>query len=266
VSRPQQALGAPDRLTFAGHATVLLELGGTRFLTDPVLRTRLAHLHRVVAPPADDLIADIDAVLLSHLHHDHLDLPSLKRLDRSVPVITARGAGRFARRAGFTGVIELRPGDTVKIAGVPVTATFADHDGRRLPRGPGIAALGFLIGDSPRIYFAGDTGLFAGMADLGDLDVALLPVWGWGPSLGAGHLPPERAAQALTLLEPRMAIPIHWGTLRRVGHARRMRDLLIDPPRAFAREAARLAPGVRVEILEPGESIELARRAGTGPS
>jgi L-ascorbate metabolism protein UlaG (beta-lactamase superfamily) len=266
VSRRQHGVGAPDRLTFAGHATVLLELGGRRFLTDPVLRTRLVHLRRVVAPPAGDLIADLDAVLLSHLHHDHLDLPSLKRVDRSVPVVTARGAGRLARRAGFTDVIELRAGDTVEIAGIPITATFADHDGRRLPRGPRIPALGYVIGASPRIYFAGDTDLFAGMANLGDLDVALLPVWGWGPSLGAGHLPPERAAKALTLLEPRMAVPIHWGTLRPVGLAGRMRDLLVDPPHAFAREAARLAPGVRVEVLEPGAAIELTGRPGPNPS
>ena len=266
MSGRQPGAGGSDRLTFAGHATVLLELAGRRFLTDPVLRTRLAHLRRVVAPPVGDLVADLDAVLVSHLHHDHLDLPSLKRIDRSVPVVTARGAGRFARRAGFADVTELQPGDAVEIAGIPITATFADHDGRRLPRGARIPALGFLIGDSPRIYFAGDTDLFAGMANLGDLDVALLPVWGWGPSLGAGHLPPDRAAKALTLLKPRMAVPIHWGTLRPVGHARRMRNLLVDPPRSFAREAARLAPGVRVEIVEPGEMIELPGRPGAGPS
>ena len=262
MSRRQPDAVTPDRLTFAGHATVLLELGGRRFLTDPVLRSRLVHLRRVVAPPPGDLVDDLDGVLLSHLHHDHLDMPSLKRIARSVPVVTARGAGRWARRAGFTEVIELRPGEATELGGVPITATFAEHDGRRMPRGPHVPALGYVVGAVRRVYFAGDTDLFADMASLGDLDVALLPVWGWGPSLGPGHLPPERAAEALALLQPRMAVPIHWGTLRPVGRAGRMKDLLVDPPRAFAREAARLAPGVTVEILEPGETIDLTGRPG----
>lgn len=138
-----------------------------------------------------------------------------------------------------------------------VVATPARHDGRRRPLGAAVDALGFVVeGDGARIYFAGDTDLFDGMAHLGDggLDVALLPVWGWGPSLGPGHLDPERAARAVALLRPRVAIPIHWGTLLPVTSTVRAahRRLLTEPPRAFAAHCARLAPGVEVRILRPG--------------
>ena len=92
-----------------------------------------------------------------------------------------------------------------------------------------------------------------------DLDAALLPVWGWGPTLGPGHLDPRAAADALRLLRPRLAIPIHWGTLFPIGldRLRGKAGLLSDPPHDFAREAARLAPEVEVRLLQPGEATPL---------
>jgi L-ascorbate metabolism protein UlaG (beta-lactamase superfamily) len=98
------------------------------------------------------------------------------------------------------------------------------------------------------------------MARIGDggLDAALLPVWGWGPTLGPGHLDPERAARAAALLRPRVVVPIHWGTLLPVTSAGRHRSLLTQPPLDFARHCARLAPDVEVRILRPGEATELA--------
>ena len=112
-------------------------------------------------------------------------------------------------------------------------------------------SLGFVVSGSRRVYFAGDTDLFDGMATLADsLDVALLPVAGWGSTVGPGHLDPLRAAQALRLLAPRRAVPIHWGTLSPVTQS-----TSADPPEAFRRHAAELAPEVEVEILEPGGSL-----------
>ena len=74
-------------------------------------------------------------------------------------------------------------------------------------------ALGYLLQGSQSVYFAGDTDLFPEMAALGGVDVALLPVAGWGPRLPEGdHMNPRRAAEALKILKPRLAIPIHWGT------------------------------------------------------
>ena len=109
---------------------------------------------------------------------------------------------------------------------------------------------------SRRIYFAGDTDLFAGMGELAPgLDLALLPVAGWGPSLGPGHLDPERAAEAARLLQPRLAVPIHWGTLRPLNERA---DPAARPAEEFRRRAAELAPDVAVRILEPGETLELS--------
>jgi L-ascorbate metabolism protein UlaG (beta-lactamase superfamily) len=92
------------------------------------------------------------------------------------------------------------------------------------------------------------------MRDLRGLDVALLPISGWGSHLGPGHLDPTRAAEALTLMEPRVAIPIHWGTFRSMRLRRRLPRLLTEPADEFAREAAKRAPCVDVRILEPGGS------------
>ena len=112
-----------------------------------------------------------------------------------------------------------------------------------------------MLSGSSRAYFAGDTDLFEGMAELaGGLDLALLPVWGWGPTLGPGHLDPERAARAAAILKPRIAIPIHWGTLFPIGLSRLGRRHLIAPPREFERRCAELAPQVEVRVLSPGEA------------
>ncbi|MDQ3871147.1 MAG: MBL fold metallo-hydrolase [Chloroflexota bacterium] len=243
----------PARLTYVGHSTVLLELDGARLLTDPVLRDRVGPLRRQAptVPPA--VYRDVDAVLISHLHWDHLDLPSLRLLRASTPLIVPRGAAGALRRRGFAAVEELAVGEWAAVKHVRVQATPANHGGMGNPIAPGAAALGFVVSGSHSIYFAGDTDLFEGMADLAEtLDAALLPVWGWGPVLGPGHLDPARAATALRLLRPRVALPIHWGTLSPIGVARIGGRWLSEPPRAFARHAATVAPHVEVRVLTPG--------------
>jgi L-ascorbate metabolism protein UlaG (beta-lactamase superfamily) len=248
-----------ERLTWVGHATVLCEMGGSRLLTDPVLRGRLGHLRRHGAPPRPEVAQAIDAVLISHVHLDHLDFASLKRLAPDVRMLVPRGAGRLVTRAGFTHVDELVAGDRLTVGGATVTAIRAVHDGRRRPLGGAQAdTLGYEIAGAHRVYFAGDTELFDAMGELaGDLDVALLPVWGWGPTLGPGHLDPLGAARAAAMLRPRIAVPIHWGTLYPVGLASVRGRALVDPPRLFARHLAQLAPEVQARLLAPGEELTL---------
>jgi L-ascorbate metabolism protein UlaG (beta-lactamase superfamily) len=210
-------------------------------------------VRRVVAKPRP--ISPVDAVLISHVHYDHLDFASLRRV-RAERIVVPRRAGRLFARRWLGDVVELGLGEQVSIGSVEVVATHAEHKARRLIGGE-IPALGYLISGSVRVYFPGDTDLFPEMTDLRPgLDVALLPVAGWGPRLGPGHLDPAGAAEALRLLKPRVAIPIHWGTYRRVG-LNRDPAILREPAEAFARLAAETAPDVDVRILAPGESAEI---------
>jgi L-ascorbate metabolism protein UlaG (beta-lactamase superfamily) len=240
-----------ERLTWLGHATVLIELGEAALVTDPVLRRRVAHLRR--RTPAPRAPPRLDAVLISHLHRDHLDLPSLKLLDPSAPVVVPRGGARVVRRSGRE-VIELSPGEALELAGIRIRAVPATHDGRRSPLSRRAEAVGYVVEGQRRVYFAGDTERFLEMADLVDLDAALLPIWGWGPRLGPGHMDPEEAAEAVALMQPRLVVPIHWGTFRPVGPAGRRARLPCDPAVRFAARVAAAAPGVVVRVLTPGES------------
>jgi L-ascorbate metabolism protein UlaG (beta-lactamase superfamily) len=239
-------------VAYVGHATVRLELDGVDLLTDPLLRTRVAHLRRVAPLPAGADVG-IDAVLVSHAHHDHLDLRSLRLLPASTLVVAPRGTRRQLRR--FAHVLELEEGGEFEIGPLVLRALHAEHPGGRIPlvgRGP---ALSYAILGTRRVYFAGDTGLFPAMEELvPDLDLALLPIWGWGARLGPGHLHPGSAAEALMLLRPRMAVPIHWGTYRPLYWARRPNQAALEEPaNAFVQAAAELAPDVDVRILRPGE-------------
>ena len=230
-------------ITWLGHSTVLIETAGVRVLTDPVLRKRVMHMVRQVEVPAPP--EQLDAVLLSHLHHDHADLPTPRGLPGVFEVFGPAGTARLV-----PGARELDPGDEVTLGSAALVATEADHDARRLPWSPA-DGLGFVLDG---VYFAGDTDLFDGMAEIGarGVDVALLPIWGWGPRLPPGHLDPVRAAQATRLLSPRVVIPIHWGTYLRAG----MRRVDLEAPaRAFAEAVARTAPSCEVVVLRPGESF-----------
>ena len=245
-------------VTYVGHSTVLVAMDGTRLLTDPLLRGRVAHLRRRATVDRQEL-GDLDAVLVSHAHYDHLDLPSLDSIGRATPMVVPRGIGTLLRRRGFADVTELDVGERVTIGALTVEATFAVHDGGRGPLGARGAALGFVLAGSSRVYFAGDTDIFDGMEALGDaLDLALVPIWGWGPSLGKGHLDPEGAARAVALLRPRIVVPIHWGTYHPIYLGlRAVPAFLRSPPVRFVEATAAAAPGVEIRVLLPGESLEL---------
>ena len=238
------------RLTWVGHSTVIIELDGMRLLTDPLLRRRVMHLLR--SGPAPEVL-DVDAIAVSHAHWDHLDLRSLRLVGKDKPVIAPRGLHALLRNAGFTQIVELEVGESFGLGPVEIEATHAEHD-LGWPRRSRAAAIGFVIRGSQAVYFPGDTDLFDAMADLGadGLDVALLPIAGWGPALPPGHLNARTAADALRLLRPRIAIPIHWGTYSAPGFRRRW----AGAPEEFRSHAAEIASEVAIEILAPGESLD----------
>ncbi|WP_327288056.1 MBL fold metallo-hydrolase [Streptomyces sp. NBC_01198] len=257
-------------ITWWGHATVTVRDSGTRVLTDPLFARRLAHLRRRkgAVPPAAAAAADV--VLVSHLHADHLHIGSLALLAPGTPVLLPRGAQaavpglrRVRDRLRLT---EVEAGESRDFGALSVRAVPAVHDGRRVPYGPQRSqALGYVVEGTARTYFAGDTGLFEGMADaVGPCDIALLPVGGWGPFLGHGHLDAGRAAQVLARLAPRAAVPMHYGTYWPIGMDAVRPHEFHTPGAEFVRLAADAAPRVAVHRLDHGQSVTVPDTGAAG--
>lgn len=248
-----------------GHATVVLDVGGVRLVTDPLLRRHAGVLRRRGgrAPRSSDW-RGADAALVSHLHHDHAELGSLRLLG-PVPVLAAPSSAHWLTAHGLRGA-GLAPGAWREVttggrddARARVRTVPAVHGHRPMPHRPN-AATGFVVrGAGVTVWFAGDTGPFPGLARVPELagapvDLALVPVGGWGPRLSGGHLDPVEAARACALVGARVAVPVHWGTL----HPPASRSL---PPgwmdragRAFEAAVHRLAPDVEPRVLLPGDA------------
>lgn len=249
-------------LGFVGHATVLIGVAGTRILTDPFLRAGLGPLERHGPLPDPTSLGDIDVVLISHGHPDHFDRESLSAIPGRPVVVVPRGLGAEARQWTRGDVVEMIPGERGRFGGMWVEAVPARHwvtpgSARARPQG-------YLIEAGPRIWFAGDTGpLPPDLRPAGPIDVALVPVWTWGPHRGPGHLGPRSAAELLGELDARVAVPIHWGTL----YPRRLHRVwsapLTEPGDRFAAHAARLARQVDVRVLRPRETTTI-RLASAG--
>ena len=194
-----------SQIAYIGHATVLIEMDGVRVLTDPFLRDRVYHLRRCKTVIDPNSYSDLDAVLVSHVHLDHLDLPSLRLIGRKTRLIVPVGTAKMLKKHGFSNVDEMYVGDKLTVGSLEIRSTYANHGGKRYPLGLKADSMGFTVEGSTSIYFCGEIqNLFPEMENLKNkLDIALLPIWGWGPRLSKGHLNPYRAAKALRLLSPR---------------------------------------------------------------
>lgn len=248
------------RITWLGHATTVIDLDGARLVTDPLVHRHASAgaLRRRGAGPSADAWRGADAVLLSHLHHDHAEPRSLRRMG-PVPVLTAPANAHWARKRSLQGM-GLGPEQWFRVAGrVDVRLTPAVHGHRPMPHRPN-AATGHLVkGHSGAVWFAGDTELFAGLARLpemlgGVVDVALVPVHGWGPRLSGGHLGPVEAARACAMVGARYAVPIHWGTLHAPAGRHLPPGWMDEAGPAFAAAVRREAPGCEAVVLAPGET------------
>jgi L-ascorbate metabolism protein UlaG (beta-lactamase superfamily) len=235
---------------------------GTALLTDPLLTDRLWHLRRRAGPPPE-LPGPPDAVLLSHLHADHFHLPSLRAVPGTPLLVVPRGAAAFVAqelgRAWADRCVELAPGEEAAVGAVTVRAVRAAHPGGRAPWSRTRAvALGFVVEGAGRTWYAGDTGLFDEMGELAPLDLALIPVGGWGPTLHAHqHLDADAAAEALRLVKASWAVPVHYGTFWPVGLNRFRTHMFDGPGEQFARRARHTAPDTCVRVLAHGETLTI---------
>ncbi|HXT18078.1 MAG TPA: MBL fold metallo-hydrolase [Gemmatimonadaceae bacterium] len=254
------------KVTYIGHATLLLELGGATILTDPNFDPKLGRLlPRVSAPGiALDKLPSLDALLLTHAHADHLSFESLERLSRKIPLFAPPVIAKWLRRLGFDHAVDIAPGGSVRVKDVEIHAASATHRGNRygFDRWRSDANM-YLLDAGETIFFAGDTALVEDTHHLvervlwkngRELDLALLPIgyapW-WKPGFRKGHLTHEDALTLFERLRAKTLVPYHWGTFRHVT---------ATAHDAIRRLRARLAThhlATAVKIIEPGESLSI---------
>lgn len=210
-----------NSITYIGHATTLIRLKDVNILTDPNFNDWVSIIHRLRdAGMKIENLPPIDVILISHPHYDHFDKWTLEQLSKEIPIVISKGNGERLRELGFTNVLELNPWDSLKIKDTKIIAVPAQHSGsRNSPWADSPKALGYIIQGEKTIYFAGDTGLFEEMKDIGNragIDVALLPIGAFRPRwfMKDHHMSPEDALEAMSMLNAKEMIPIHWGSFR----------------------------------------------------
>jgi L-ascorbate metabolism protein UlaG (beta-lactamase superfamily) len=256
------------KITYIGHATLLIEIDGIKLLTDPNFEDSLGVVLPRVAPPGIALrdLPKLDAVLLTHAHADHLSFDALRELSSSVPVYAPPVVARWLQARGFAHVVPFAPNDTMRHGSVHVHAAAARHKGNRYGYDRRRAATNMYLLENAdeSCFFAGDTGLGDTTHLLiermlwmraRELDVALLPIgyapWWKKKAFREGHLTSEDALELFVRMRARHFVPYHWGTFRHVTAGahdaiRVLRNLVRDHPR-----------GTDVRILEPGEALEV---------
>lgn len=261
---PTAAAGVPRppvgtvALTFVGHATIMITTPGARVMTDPMLENSLYGLRRARAAAVDaHNLADVDLVLISHAHRDHLSRATLRRLSPKATLVIPPRCGALVDDLGFARVVELGVGQSFAFADVAITAVPVRHSGVRGvldPRRRG--ASGYIVRAANRVvYFAGDTGYFEGFADIGRQfapDLAFLPISGYQPApLRREHMSPLDAVYAFQDLGARVMVPICHGSFE-LGYEP------LDEPLDWLRELGEEKKlGQALTILEHGQTCLL---------
>ena len=267
VARTRADFEAPQafRVTWLGHATALLEIDGRRLLTDPVFSKTaspgpLFGVARFFAPPLPlGELPDVDAVLLTHDHYDHLDWQTVRALAGRVPRwIAPLGVGAHLERWGVPAdrITELDWWDEASVEGVRVVATPSRHfSGRSLTGRDTTLWCGYaVLGEAGRVYLTGDGGMQPQFAEvgrrLGPFNVTLAEAGAYNADWADIHLGPEQAVEAVRQARGGLMIPVHWGTFNLAFHG------WTEPAERVL--VAADAAGVRVALPRPGESVDPA--------
>lgn len=250
-------------ITWIGHATFVLRLGGLLVATDPVFSQRIAGAVPRLVPPGVPLekLPSLDVVLVSHNHYDHLDLPTLRRIGPAATYVTPLGNGELLRKAGLPNVVELDWWQTHAHDSLAITCVPARHWSMRAPWNRNDALWsGFVVrGPEGAAYHSGDTALFDGFREIGEragpIDWAMLPIGAYEPRwfMQPQHMNPDDALAAFEMLGARAFVAMHWGTFRLTD------EPLDEPPeriRALFREHGRDAR--RLWVMDVGETRDLA--------
>lgn len=215
---------ATPRVTWIGHASFLVTIGGRSLLIDPVFSSKIGYFIERHGKPglALDRLPPIDALLVTHNHYDHLDAPSVLALRRDLPVFTPEGLGAWFTRRGFTRVTDLPWWETAALGPITITGVPARHWSRR--RWADVNKThwcGFVLeGGGKTLYHAGDTAFFSGFALVAErfpaIDLALLPIGAYAPPwfMEQHHMNPEQALDAFAALRAKAMVPMHWGSIQ----------------------------------------------------
>lgn len=257
LSAAAEGEGADIAVTRIAHASVLLELGGKRILTDPWFSETSAYRHGEPLGISLESLPKLDLVIVSHDHYDHFDIETFAAYpDKAVPMIVTRGMAEKTRAAGFTNVQELKPWESVQVGDVTVTACPGAHSVEELTY--------MLQSHGSTVYFGGDSRLIPEMDELPkrfpSVQLALLPVNGLHAMGKQQVMNADEAAQLAGKLHAEVAVPIHY---RFQGNW--FTDTFIlryeGSPERFTEVAKTAAPTTQVRVLEPGERLVLTRGA-----
>jgi L-ascorbate metabolism protein UlaG (beta-lactamase superfamily) len=253
---------AGPRITWIGHSSFLVQLDGQNLLIDPVFSDRIARFFpRHVAPGLKpDELPPIDAVLISHSHHDHLDLPSIEATHQDATGIVPLGLGRHLTKRLYARVVELNWWESTALGDIKVTFVPSRHWSRRTLWDTNRTLWGGYVIESPEanVYFSGDSAWCDIFTEVGrrvpDLAAALIPIGSYEPQwfMSHNHLNPEEAAQAFLDSGARLLIPAHWGTFQIAD------EPLCEPmERLEAWWATNRPPGRRLARLAVGETVRI---------
>ena len=255
-STPEPACSTKNRLTWIGHATYLLQIDGKNILIDPNWAMWHGIFKRLRQPGLrlKDL-PEIDLILVSHAHQDHLHLKSLETVASGQPILMPRGCSRIVRRLDLE-PIEMNWWDEFQFGGLEITFTPAKHWGARYVHDVHRGFGGFIIeGKERTIFHCGDSAAFDGFAEIGgrfDINLALMPIGAYdAPSGREVHMNPEEALEAFLTLGAERMTPMHYGSFPLGG------EPMHEPLERLMEHANRLGLSHRVDVMREGPALSL---------